>query len=150
MVVDAPAPAPAALDWPWSGAAPTEDSGTTDVRYALSGDTALGEWYINGEQWPDVTIQEIPRDLYAILEVRNISPTEHPFHLHGLPMEVLSLDGVAPEVRTVEDTVNIPIYGVLRARVLADLPGDWMAHCHLLPHAEGGMMTVLRVGDELR
>jgi FtsP/CotA-like multicopper oxidase with cupredoxin domain len=29
---------------------------------------------------------------------------------------------------------------------VADNPGDWMIHCHILEHAEGGMMGVIRVG----
>ena len=33
----------------------------------------------------------------------------------------------------------------VRLRIVADNPGDWMSHCHILPHAEDGMMTVLRV-----
>ncbi len=35
----------------------------------------------------------------------------------------------------------------VRLKVLADNPGDWMTHCHILPHAGDGMMTVLRVED---
>jgi FtsP/CotA-like multicopper oxidase with cupredoxin domain len=46
-----------------------------------------------------------------------------------------------------EDTVNVRLYESLRLRLLAENPGDWMAHCHILAHAEGGMMTVLRVSE---
>ncbi len=35
----------------------------------------------------------------------------------------------------------------VRLKVLADNPGDWMTHYHILPHAGDGMMTVLRVED---
>ncbi len=145
--VQDPAPAPEALDWPFSGALPGEDPGTTDLLFSLSGDTGTGEWFINGQQWPDVDIPTVPLGEEAILEVRNISPTSHPFHLHGMPMEILSIDGVAPPLLRVDDTVDVPVYSVLRARILADYAGDWMAHCHILPHAEGGMMTVLRVEE---
>lgn len=142
-----PAPAPAPADRAWSGEAPGEDPGRTDLVYVFSGDTGSGEWFINGEQWPDVTIASLALGEEAILEVRNVSPTSHPFHLHGMAFEVLSQDGVPPAVRMIEDTIDIPIYGIMRARILADNPGDWMAHCHILPHAEGGMMTVLRVEE---
>jgi FtsP/CotA-like multicopper oxidase with cupredoxin domain len=33
---------------------------------------------------------------------------------------------------------------IVRLGLLPDNPGDWMAHCNILPHAYG-MMTVLRV-----
>jgi FtsP/CotA-like multicopper oxidase with cupredoxin domain len=44
-----------------------------------------------------------------------------------------------------EDTIDMGIYQTIRVRVLADNPGDWMLHCHILPHGDAGMMTVLRV-----
>jgi len=44
-----------------------------------------------------------------------------------------------------EDTINVRMMQSVRLRVPATNPGDWMAHCHILPHATEGMMTVLRV-----
>ena len=81
------------------------------------------------------------------MELRNLSATEHPFHLHGMRFEVLSRDGVPPAAHTLEDTVNLGLHETVRVRVLADNEGFWMTHCHILPHADGGMMTVLQVGD---
>ena len=43
-----------------------------------------------------------------------------------------------------EDTINLAVRDTLRLRVVADNPGEWMVHCHILEHAES-MMTVLRV-----
>ncbi len=135
----------AGLDWPFESAAPTPDPGKTAVRYVFQGDEQTGQWRINGEAFPDVTIETLPEGVPAVIEVRNLSATEHPFHLHGMSFEVLSVDGVPPDQRTIQDTVNIGIRQTLRILVPADNVGDWMAHCHILPHAEGGMMTVLRV-----
>ena len=28
---------------------------------------------------------------------------------------------------------------------VADNPGDWMFHCHIFEHQEGGMMGVIRI-----
>jgi FtsP/CotA-like multicopper oxidase with cupredoxin domain len=136
-----------AAAWPFSGTTPTPDPGSTDVRWTFTGDPRTGQWEMNGETFPDVSIPELALNQSAIIEVRNMSATEHPFHLHGHAFEVLSMNGVVPEHAQFEDTVNIPIRGILRARLLATNPGDWMAHCHILTHAEGGMMTVLRIGD---
>ncbi len=133
------------LDYAFGGLAPSTDPGRTDVLYVWQGDEHTEQWLINGEAFPDVTIETLALGREAVIEVRNLSPTEHPFHLHGMPFEVLSVDGVAPEHRLVEDTINLGIRQVVRLEVLADNPGDWMTHCHILPHAEGGMMTVLRV-----
>lgn len=137
---------PTAASWPFATREPPSDPGRTDVRYVFQGDGE--QWMINGELFPDVTVASVALDAETIMEVRNVSPTRHPFHLHGHSFEVLSdADGPATEYR-LEDTIDVGIREVLRLRVLADNPGDWMVHCHLLPHAEQGMMTVFRVEDD--
>ena len=148
LVVTAPAPAAELLDWPFAGGAVTEDPDQTDITYVFQGDPDSGLWMINGEIYPDVTVEELPYGASAVIEVRNLSPTNHPFHLHGLRFELLSRDGAPPAARTIEDTIDVGLYERVRLGVVADNAGDWMAHCHILPHAEGGMMTVLRVLPE--
>jgi FtsP/CotA-like multicopper oxidase with cupredoxin domain len=140
-----PAPAPPSLAWPDAPRAPSADPGHTDVLYSLQGSDRSGAWLINGERFPDITIAEVPFDQELVLEVRNLSPTEHPFHLHGLTFELLSRNGEPPPLQQIEDTINLGIRDTVRLLVRADNPGDWMTHCHILPHAEDGMMTVLRV-----
>ena len=142
------AAAPPPLAWPFDGAAPTPDPGTTDVLYTLTGDAHHGDWRINGEQFPDVTIEELALDQDAVIELRNVSATEHPFHLHGNFFEVLATNGEPPAARSIEDTVNLAVRDVVRLRLVADNPGDWMAHCHILPHADQGMLTLLRVNAQ--
>ena len=138
-------PAPDPVDWGFDGAAPTQDPGRTDIRLVLQGDATEDAWMMNGETFPDVSVPAVARDEELILEVRNISPTEHPFHVHGHEFEVLSVNGAPPPARQVEDTINIRIRETVRLRMVPDNPGFWMTHSHILPHAEGGMMTVLQV-----
>lgn len=145
-LLTAAAPAPD-LPWRLPAAAPTADPGRTDITWTFQGSIHHDDWMISGERFPDVTIPEVAVGEELIVEVRNLSATEHPFHQHGAHFEVLSIDGIVPATRRVEDTVNIPLYGVARLRMVPPRPGDWMSHCHILPHADGGMMTVLRVVD---
>jgi FtsP/CotA-like multicopper oxidase with cupredoxin domain len=50
--------------------------------------------------------------------------------------------------RVWKDTVNIPMKTTARVLVTFDeRPGEWMIHCHILDHAEGGLMGTVRVGD---
>ncbi len=137
--------APTPLPWAFTGAAPSADPTYTDIVWVFQGDG--DHWMINGETFPDVTVPEVAYGAPTIIELRNLSSTEHPFHLHGNSFEVLSVDGVPPPVQDIEDTVDVPIRSIVRVRLVATNPGDWMAHCHILPHAMDGMMTVIRVAD---
>jgi FtsP/CotA-like multicopper oxidase with cupredoxin domain len=139
---------PAALpDLGWSGSMPTPDTAPPDHVYVLSGDVLADDWRINRERWPEVTPTEIPLGEVRVLEVRNLSPTRHPFHVHGHAFEVLSVQGVAPASRTFADTIDVGVREVVRLRLLADNPGPWMIHCHVLGHEEQGMMTLLQVSE---
>jgi len=145
VALTAPGAAASPTAFAWGGAAPTPDPGFTDVLYTLQGELHTDAWMINGEVFPDITVQSLVLGRFGIVEVRNLSATEHPFHLHGMAFEVLSVDGVPPVYRQMEDTINVDTHQVVRLGVWADNPGDWMAHCHILPHEHEGMMTVLRV-----
>jgi FtsP/CotA-like multicopper oxidase with cupredoxin domain len=142
---DAAAPAPVA--WPFAGGGPTADPPHTDITWVFQGDPSTGRWMISHEAFPDVTIPVIDPGQEVVIEVRNLSPTNHPFHLHGHAFEVLSIDGVPPAIPTFEDTVDVGVRQAVRLRVVGGAVGWWMAHCHILGHAEDGMMTILQVGD---
>jgi FtsP/CotA-like multicopper oxidase with cupredoxin domain len=124
------------------GEVPSADPGWTDVTWVLAG-SGPEDWLIDGESWPDVTPTELATGGQAVAEVRNLSAQLHPFHVHGHRFEVLSIDGVAPASRTVEDTVDVGIRSRVRLLLDLDNPGDWLAHCHVLGHEDGGMMTVI-------
>ena len=145
VVVDGTAPAASVSDWPSSARAPTADDTPPAFTYTFQGSAHTDDWMINGERFPDVTVHQVAEGDDVVFEVRNLSATEHPFHLHGLHMELLSRDGVAPDQYTDTDTLNLELYESVRLRTTADNAGPWMAHCHILPHAHGGMMTVLEV-----
>lgn len=93
-----------------------------------------------------VTVGEL-----QVWDIENASHMDHPFHLHGFFFQVLSVNGVAPDFRSWEDTVNVPPRGRVRiAWMPDDRPGMWMYHCHILEHHAGGMMAnfaVVRPGD---
>jgi FtsP/CotA-like multicopper oxidase with cupredoxin domain len=82
--------------------------------------------------------------------LRNNTTQDHPFHLHGFFFQVLDLNGVAPETNGWLDTVNLEPEDVMRIAISIDeRAGDWMFHCHILDHADAGMMRTLRVVEDL-
>lgn len=83
-----------------------------------------------------------------VLEVINTTDAHHPFHLHGFFFQVLGPDG-RPQTDEWKDTLDIPMKD--RRRVVVkydDRPGMWMFHCHILDHAELGMMGMLDLTRE--
>ena len=79
--------------------------------------------------------------------IRNDSKFAHPFHLHGFFF--LPLDEHNQPIRPMswKDTVNIPLDATVRLLVVFDeRPGMWMFHCHILDHADGGLMGHVQVG----
>jgi FtsP/CotA-like multicopper oxidase with cupredoxin domain len=79
-----------------------------------------------------------------VWEIVNNTDFDHPFHLHGYFFQVLD-EARVPEWK---DTVNVPTRSELKIAVAFDeRPGAWMYHCHILDHAEVGMMGHLQVID---
>ncbi|RVQ50500.1 multicopper oxidase family protein [Sinorhizobium meliloti] len=81
----------------------------------------------------------------VVLELRNETAWWHPMHLHGHSLRVLSRNGKAVPHRQWQDTVLMAPKDVMEVAFVADNPGDWMLHCHVMDHQMSGMMTVLRV-----
>ncbi len=134
---------PDGLSWGTDEVAPTPDPPYTDLVYVLAGSPRTGRWLINGEEFPNITPYSVPKGEVRIIEVRNLSPSQHPFHMHGVTFEVLSVNGTPPAQRQIQDTINLNVYETVRIRVENTNPGLWMVHCHILGHAHQGMMTVL-------
>ncbi|HWI17670.1 MAG TPA: multicopper oxidase family protein [Vicinamibacterales bacterium] len=80
--------------------------------------------------------------------VKNDSDWDHPFHLHGFFFHVVDDKGVPVRPLALKDTVNVPMKTTVRLLVTFDeRPGEWMFHCHILDHADGGLMGTVLVGD---
>jgi FtsP/CotA-like multicopper oxidase with cupredoxin domain len=72
----------------------------------------------------------------------------HPMHLHGMPMQVFARDGYPLPQPYLCDTINVAPGERWDVIVLAEEPGAWAFHCHILSHAEAstgmfGMVTAL-------
>ena len=69
----------------------------------------------------------------------------HPIHLHGHHFRLLSRNGAAVPHTPWHDTALMAPRERVRVAFVADNPGDWMLHCHVLEHQQGGMMGIVRV-----
>lgn len=66
-------------------------------------------------------------------------------HLHGHAFRVMSRNGKPTQYRERQDTVLMSPREKVEIAFVADNPGDWMFHCHILEHQVSGMMGVIRV-----
>jgi FtsP/CotA-like multicopper oxidase with cupredoxin domain len=99
---------------------------------------------INAERYPQVTPVGTRTGDIEVWELDNETEMDHPFHLHGMSFQVLGDDLFAPRLGW-KDTVNVPREDTVRIAVQFGAEGRWMYHCHILEHAERGMMGELVV-----
>lgn len=100
---------------------------------------------INGESWPFNKAIMVKQGELEIFEIVSPPEMDHPFHLHGMFFQVLGPDGRPDTSEGWKDTVNVKRGTTLRFAVRYEALGMWMFHCHILEHAERGMMGELMV-----
>jgi FtsP/CotA-like multicopper oxidase with cupredoxin domain len=119
-------------------------------RIELSGRNTISgvEMTVNGHAYPNVPLWEVQKDVLQIVEIENAIGPEHPFHLHGQFFQVLSRDGEPATDIGWRDTALIDGFSTIVIGTYFENPGDWMYHCHILEHAEVGMMALVRVTEK--
>jgi FtsP/CotA-like multicopper oxidase with cupredoxin domain len=80
-----------------------------------------------------------------VLELVNDTAWHHPIHLHGHVFRVLTRNGKPAAHRELLDTVLLDPDSRAEIAFVADNPGNWMLHCHVLEHQASGMMATIRV-----
>jgi FtsP/CotA-like multicopper oxidase with cupredoxin domain len=71
----------------------------------------------------------------------------HPIHLHGFFFQEVDEKGIPLRPRAWKDTIHVPVDATRRFLVTLARPGSWMWHCHILDHADAGLMSFVDVGD---
>ncbi len=105
-------------------------------------------WTVNGVSTtghvhkPFLTLE---RGRSYVLAMHNNTAFHHPIHLHGHAFRVLSRDGESTTYREWQDTVLMAPKERVEIAFVADNPGNWMIHCHILEHQAGGMMGTIRI-----
>ncbi|GAB3127075.1 multicopper oxidase family protein [Novispirillum itersonii subsp. nipponicum] len=97
---------------------------------------------ICGDGTPLATLE---RNRTYLLELTNYTPHPHPIHLHGLAVQMVSSTRDGLRIGQIGDTVLLGPKERAVVAVVADNPGDWMMHCHIIEHQASGMMGVVRV-----
>jgi len=78
--------------------------------------------------------------------IGNGSTYDHPFHLHGFSFLPVDFDNNPILPMQWKDTINVGAREQVNVLVrFDDRPGMWMFHCHILDHAEVGLMGMVHL-----
>ncbi len=108
-------------------------------------------WFtINGKSFPATENMVVKQGDRALIRIINAGYQAHPMHLHGKRFLVVAKDGARLASPYLADTVLVGSGERYDVEFVADDPGDWMFHCHILHHVgndtvePGGLMTFVK------
>ena len=90
----------------------------------------------------DAPFADLARGETVRVALINDTAFPHAMHLHGMHVREIAADGTPGPLR---DTVLSLPGEPTEIAFVADNPGDWLFHCHMLGHAASGMTTWVRV-----
>ncbi len=109
-------------------------------------------WAVNGrfDAKPDAgskmePLYTLARGRSYVFALENRTVFDHPIHLHGHTFRIVSRNGRRLADGPWRDSVMLRPRERVEIAFVADNPGDWMFHCHILSHQMAGMMSVVRV-----
>ncbi|HEX9295915.1 MAG TPA: multicopper oxidase family protein [Polyangiaceae bacterium] len=126
---------------------PLPTGGATPVNLSLTWQQGTGPLVlgINNVPFDESTPLMATVGETQVWTIENTMDWAHPFHLHGFFFQVLDPAGPLEW----KDTVNVPVAQSVRFVVRYDeRPGMWMFHCHILDHADAGMMGSLMLMEQ--
>ncbi|MDD9270706.1 multicopper oxidase family protein [Paenibacillus sp. GCM10023248] len=149
---DIPAIAPTVAFDPIAYGSPTstpfDASSRFDRAFTLVLDNKLGFfnrsfdflYTLNGEVFPNTPMFMVKEGDLVKTTIINRGNVEHPMHLHGHHVLVLSHNG-KPSTGSPwwSDTLDVQPGDTYEVAFVANNPGLWMDHCHNLVHAAAGM-----------
>jgi FtsP/CotA-like multicopper oxidase with cupredoxin domain len=112
-------------------------------RVDLTGSMMGYAWGLNGVAYGEHAPLELRAGERVEIAFNNRTMMAHPMHMHGVPFQVVEIDGERFS-GALRDTVLVPPHGG-RVTVAFDATnaGNWVMHCHNLYHMAAGMMTTL-------
>lgn len=106
-------------------------------------------WALNGVAGDmDTPLATLRRGESVIVDMVNDTAFPHAMHLHGMHFKEVARDGAPVTDGSWRDTTVMAADERVSIAFVAETPGKWMLHCHMIEHQSGGMMTWLDVTDD--
>ena len=118
---------------------------TWDLSAFRGGELGIG-WGMNQKLWPDSDTAAFQLGTPQKIVFNNSSSRLHPMHIHGVFFRVLERNGSPAVEPFTRDTVLVGPKENVVIGLVPEHKGIWATHCHILEHAEAGMMTTVEVG----
>ncbi len=100
-------------------------------------------WAFNGSaEMPQKPLLAASAGQTVRIALVNDTAWPHAMHLHGHHFRKVGAGGALGPLR---DTLLVDTEETAEIVFVADNPGDWLLHCHMLEHADAGMMTWVKV-----
>jgi len=132
---------------------PQNEIKTYDREYFQLISEMAGFYVINGKAFPSTEAMEANLGERVRIRLINLGDMMHPMHSHGFATKIVGTDGhpVPEAAQLTKDTVSIGPGERYDLEFVADNPGAWVYHCHILTHVQnkgvepGGMISVIKV-----
>lgn len=121
------------------------------TRHALNTNSSVGAYYNDPDEMIVTNSEVVVMDVI----VNNLDEGEHPFHLHGFTPFLIGAGAgnfqgpsnfsdtrINPMRR---DVFSVPPFSWIAFRFVADNPGIWPFHCHLMPHMAIGLLMQFQI-----
>jgi len=105
-------------------------------------------WAFNGRSDSDKSkspLFDVPSGTTVAIQITNNTSWPHAMHLHGHHFRVVASEGRPIAPGPWRDTHLMQPGEEHTIALIADNPGDWLMHCHMVEHAASGMTGWFRV-----
>jgi len=94
---------------------------------------------------PERPLLRAGRGRTVAIDMVNDTRWPHAMHLHGTHFTVIRRDGVSIDSGPWRDTELLSPGQRVTIAFVAESPGKWLLHCHMLEHQAGGMVTWIEI-----
>ncbi len=121
-------------------AAAKPEPNTVDATYEIASWKVMDSevenlFLLDGKAYPEAPALRVPLGAKVRLRLVNASAeSSHVMHLHGYTFKIVALDGNPLATPISVNTVSLAPSQTADVVLVANNPGTWMFHCHILDH----------------
>ncbi|WP_188882579.1 multicopper oxidase domain-containing protein [Alicyclobacillus cellulosilyticus] len=105
------------------------------ASFKVDGSEQENAFVMDGKAFPEAPVLHVRRGQRVLIRLVNASAEEfHVMHLHGYTFAIVARDGQPLSQPEYANTVTLGPSQTADIAFVANRPGEWMFHCHILDH----------------